>query len=103
MKAKAKIIGLDPENHSYEVDVIKTFDYNGREWMVHLGHNKLMPMLVVGDHKTGHPVNKRFLQVKQEVTDQIVDDFVELTKECITEETVTNVSKMKVINDGGQD
>ena len=72
---KAKVVGL--RNTFYETEVIKSFTRDHKGYHVHMGHNKLMPMLIISDSETGYPVYKVSLKPKQELTDEQIDAIID--------------------------
>lgn len=72
----AKIAG---RQSTYEVDVLKKFDFEGKSHAVHIGHNSLIRTIVVSDFETGFPRKVYGRTIDEELDEdnlnRYIDDF----------------------------
>lgn len=77
----AKISG---SKSTYEVDVLKKFDFEGTTHAVHIGHNSLIRTIVVSDFETGFPRKVYNLTVDEELDEDNLNRYiVDFKKETV--------------------
>jgi len=75
---KVRIVGTKVD---MDVDPLIQFKHKGKDYFIHIGHNRLIPSLVVADKQTGKPVKIYATKKGQDID---VKDYVRRFKQDLT-------------------